>query len=285
MLGKLIKNEFKSSGKVLLYIYLAAGVAALTMMVGYLIKIDWVAIVSTVFLVLIGVAIVIITQVLIIVRFYKSLYGSEGYLSHTLPVKSSSLFSSKVIVSFIWSLVSALIMLAIVGMILLSVAYRSNVDISAEISKFLSEANLPNLHIIEEAAVIFGVMILFQMLYFLSQVFFSITLANVRPFNELGPVAGSIVIYIVLSIIMQIITTLATFLVPVSFTVDSSGFGFGFSNNYFDFIHSAVNNSAAGANFLQSQGIGIGGVIVEVAATAAFLVITTKLIEKKINIK
>ena len=36
------------------------------------------------------------------IRFYRSMYTDEGYLSHTLPVTANQLFLSKVLVSGVW---------------------------------------------------------------------------------------------------------------------------------------------------------------------------------------
>ena len=38
------------------------------------------------------------------IRFYRSMYADEGYLSHTLPVTANQLFLSKVLVSGVWYL-------------------------------------------------------------------------------------------------------------------------------------------------------------------------------------
>ena len=45
------------------------------------------------------IAIGIITIVVLVMRFYKNLFTSEGYLMHTLPVKASQHLNSKLIVA------------------------------------------------------------------------------------------------------------------------------------------------------------------------------------------
>ncbi|MBR1931712.1 MAG: hypothetical protein IJ833_09645 [Lachnospiraceae bacterium] len=44
------------------------------------------------------------------VRFYKTMYGDEGYLTHTLPVTNHQLLLSKILVGGIWSILVALTM-------------------------------------------------------------------------------------------------------------------------------------------------------------------------------
>ena len=50
------------------------------------------------------------------VKFYKSMYGDEGYLMHTLPVTTHQLLLSKTIIAGIWSfLFSFLVVLVYIG--------------------------------------------------------------------------------------------------------------------------------------------------------------------------
>ncbi len=52
------------------------------------------------------------------VRFYKTMYSDEGYLTHTLPVTSRQLLNSKLLVGSLWSLaVFVMIALSISGMV------------------------------------------------------------------------------------------------------------------------------------------------------------------------
>lgn len=45
------------------------------------------------------------TSIIIAVRFYKSTYSDEGYLTHTLPVKRGTLLLAKIIAGTIWGLI------------------------------------------------------------------------------------------------------------------------------------------------------------------------------------
>lgn len=53
------------------------------------------------------------------IRFYRSMYTDEGYLSHTLPVTPNQLFFSKVLVGGLWYLFIAIgIMVSVITLIL-----------------------------------------------------------------------------------------------------------------------------------------------------------------------
>ncbi|MBE6577979.1 MAG: hypothetical protein E7653_07600 [Ruminococcaceae bacterium] len=63
------------------------------------------------------IASVTVTVILVMVRFYKHFFSDEGYLTFTLPVKRSTLFTSKVINAIIWY--SAHIVLLIISVLII----------------------------------------------------------------------------------------------------------------------------------------------------------------------
>ncbi len=62
-------------------------------------------------------AFLIVTEILIFVRFYKNFFTDEGYLTFTLPVKRSQLLNSKLIVTVAASLATILVLIVDVIMI------------------------------------------------------------------------------------------------------------------------------------------------------------------------
>ncbi len=116
MLGKLIKYEFKATGRMILPLY--AAIIAVTlinkMMFSFNAQNFAFGIPQTVsmmiYVLLIG-AMFVITLLVMIQRFYKNLMKDEGYLMFTLPVDSVSHISSKLIVSFVWIILSIVVSL------------------------------------------------------------------------------------------------------------------------------------------------------------------------------
>jgi len=118
MLRKLMKYEFKATGRIMLPLYGAligfaiinkifigtsfnevnmdflGGIPATITMMGYFV---------TMIAVLAG------TLFITVQRFYKNLFGDEGYLMNTIPVKSSQNIVNKLIVSMVWTIISGLI--------------------------------------------------------------------------------------------------------------------------------------------------------------------------------
>ncbi len=154
MLGKLLKHEWRAVWKVPVLLY---GVLLLTGLIAGLTfsmpiwDSDWVGLpMSGVMLILmfyfalIGVSVGI--TIYFAVRYYKSMFTDEGYLTHTLPVSARELLLNKVITMGAWNLITmAAIVLALIvfgGTALL--ALKSGLgEFSREVFKAFSE--LPEL--------------------------------------------------------------------------------------------------------------------------------------------
>ncbi len=118
MLRKLIKYEFKATGRIMLPLYGAllgfsiinkifigtnmaevnmdflGGIPAIITMIGYFVTM---------------VAVFVGTLFITVQRFYKNLFGDEGYLMNTIPVKSSQNIVNKLVVSMVWTIISGFI--------------------------------------------------------------------------------------------------------------------------------------------------------------------------------
>ena len=115
MLKKLLKYEFKATGRVYGGLYLAILAVAVLMGVSFqipalLVHTAPIAVLMLVYLAL-GVAIAVMTVLSIIQRFTRNLLGREGYLMHTLPVSNAQLILAKLIPSIVWVLCSIVVVL------------------------------------------------------------------------------------------------------------------------------------------------------------------------------
>ena len=121
MLRKLLKYEFQSTARVFLPFYgalvIMSFLARLTVW-NYDETSQWMALllgISVSLYIIAIVAVMVVTTVVTVVRYYRNLYGDEGYLMQTLPVTADQLIWSKLIVSFVWHMVSvAMVVLALV---------------------------------------------------------------------------------------------------------------------------------------------------------------------------
>ncbi|HCT16703.1 MAG TPA: hypothetical protein DIW36_04790 [Ruminococcaceae bacterium] len=105
MLGKLLKHEFIATGRIMGALYAVVAVIMAYVLGSYYISKDTATtgqMLGITVLLLISSCSFILTAVVMIVNFQRSLYGEQGYLSFTLPVKGSTLLFSKIIASTVW---------------------------------------------------------------------------------------------------------------------------------------------------------------------------------------
>lgn len=118
MLGKLFKTEFKASGR--LYLPIFIGLLFCAVVERIMIEIQEAVDGSTVLNIMFGVITVIFVIIIIsvcvsgqfisIYRFHKSVFTDEGYLTNTLPVKSSSIIISKLLVGVLYTIFSYIVL-------------------------------------------------------------------------------------------------------------------------------------------------------------------------------
>ena len=123
MLGKLLKHEFRATGRTMLPMLgvLAVLVVLANLSVRMLDK-ELGTFLSILFVLILILTVVAVTVseimpvVVMVQRFYKNLLGSEGYLMHTLPANAHQLVWSKLIVSSVWMLGTNLVIFLLGGL-------------------------------------------------------------------------------------------------------------------------------------------------------------------------
>lgn len=120
-LGKLIKYDFMDVSKLIIPFYIGMGVMGIVIRIFWFVllneKIDERVRISTgVFQVMsyFGYAIAIIGIILmtyyaVIIRYYRSIYGNEGYLTNTLPIETYEIILAKLLTFLSWFVVNGII--------------------------------------------------------------------------------------------------------------------------------------------------------------------------------
>ena len=109
MLGKLMKYELKACGRIFVPLYVAILVVAAIIGVFSNTESFQVASILIFILMALFIGLMVVTIVLIIQRFKKSLLEDEGYLMFTLPVSIKNLILSKYLTSLIYIILSTII--------------------------------------------------------------------------------------------------------------------------------------------------------------------------------
>lgn len=165
MLGKLMKYEWKNTWKVgclmLLGMFLITVIGCVVLrMPGVTaifdgnasVAMSWLGISSFVATLILYVVMLMAAtwgiMIFLGIRFYRSMYTDEGYLSHTLPVTANQLFLSKVLVAGIWYLliligigisVVALVLSMAIGMLNIGEVHNALAEYGGNIWTFLAE--------------------------------------------------------------------------------------------------------------------------------------------------
>lgn len=137
MLGKLIKQEIKITSRTILPMYLCFIVTTLLLKLSTVISVghyyfDLFQVVTGLLYVVLLLGVFLLTYFVIVKRFYNGVFGDEGYLMFTLPVKPGQILNSKLITSFFWLLLSAPLVLVSFFILL------GNTDLYRELLSLLS---------------------------------------------------------------------------------------------------------------------------------------------------
>ncbi|MDR1805829.1 MAG: hypothetical protein LBQ80_03545 [Clostridium sp.] len=280
-MGRLIKNEIKSTAHSMVGIYAATIVSLGLLVIAMLAGIKWLQVFSAILILIVPFLLVFITVISVIRNYASSLFGREGYLSHALPVKGGTLLASKTLVSVVWMVSSYFVMLAtfIGGFYYIAVKAESN-DTLIMIKELLAtfiEAPTTGATI---GAVFFVALSFFlQELVFVADVYFSITLANTRPFQS-HSVFWAIAFSFLFVVPTYILATYLTNVAPLSFILipDNSGF-----------IPEAMNIPKELSNYAPTTGwslrFGVAGMLFQLLSSAALLYFTAYMLNKKTNVK
>ena len=205
MLGKLIKHEFRATGRIMLP--LLGAVLVLSPIAGTIMRALDRGQLKNVFRFLGGAvvalffmavaAVFIISLALMVRRFYSNLLQDEGYLMFTLPVSTHSLIWSKLIVSFVWFVVasvSSVIFIAVVTVISYAGAdFSVAISFSRELTRLVGGWNIA-------AYILEGIICLFLLscsvcLHFYAAIALGYSFANHKTLL-------SVCFYVILSIVM-----------------------------------------------------------------------------------
>lgn len=227
MLGKLLKYEMKSTSRFMWIIY--GAVIVMGLLAGIMLRLDLalsggsvedgfiispetastLQVIMT-FLtfsiyVLLLIAMEVLTLVMIVMRFWKNMLGSEGYLTHTLPVPSWMLVTSKLIVAVLWELMAAVTAI-ISGSLILGISGLMR-EIFADFSIREIFASFREMGIeLDLGKWIF--MIIFAALAGILQFYFAMSLGNLSNKNK---ILFSVLAYLGINIAVSIVSGIIQF--------------------------------------------------------------------------
>ncbi len=208
MLSRLLKYEIKATARTFLPLYGALLILAIFNRLFIWINSDvtGMLLIQALFSVGYGILIVgimVITLLVIIQRYYKNLVKEEGYLMFTLPVESSKLIVSKLIVSVMWMFISTvLILLSVMIMAATGDAFYQMAEGFREINAFMSQYFMsPGLFYFELLIMSFVASVTSVLM-----IYASISIGSLFKNKLLGAFGAYVVIYLSVQLIMSVIT-------------------------------------------------------------------------------
>lgn len=286
MFGKLVKHEFRATRRVIPFVFMLTVFIALMMTLSVALNLEAVVGITMGLLIIMIIAEVIITYVLIVWRYYKTMCGNEAYLSYTLPVKPQMLMWSKFLVSFVWAAISYLVFA--VCMIPLIIIFAkgtgtTTADIFDQMKVFWEMIGLRG----HEAAVI-GTMIglfVLSILFGLTQIFFSVSLGSTSKLHKYG-IGGPILVYVILYFVLQIVSLIAMTLIPLAVEMKATEAGeLSFrvvSRNMLQWFIETIRNAESASN---AGLVGIGSYLVIPIIAAVLLFATSKIVDRHTSVR
>lgn len=233
MLGKLLKHDLKSTARVLLPVQLILAAATILGMILLSVKSlqrpDTMLLLGCLLITytLMILTLSVITQIYLIVYFYRNMFTHQGYLTFTLPTTPWKLLHSKAIIGFVWEMINTL--LTYLSVLLLVGSAAGFTNLGTYLSSLLN-GNITNVTINGVTTPIFislldilGMtmpqIILFMVMFTLVAAFYSVatgygSVAIGQLFAK-HKVAGTVLTYCIIYFVMQflygIVAILASF--------------------------------------------------------------------------
>lgn len=263
MLGKVFKYDMKAMNRSLMpgYIILLL-LALLTKGMGLLATkvplFGTIANFSAMLFVLMVIGIFFYTLVIVIMRFYKNLIKEEGYLTHTLPVKKSTLILSKLLTANIYYLLT---------LIVACIAVTINVygaPILGTIWQFIEQAIIAAGLTVPHAVIYIALFLTFSTISQTLFIYVSICLGQTRNDKKL---MYSVVYGIIVYMVVQLISALEI------------GFLFLINPELRSITNDTIPTMGTMAQIFALSGI------VSVIVTIAYYIISVKVLDRKLNLE
>lgn len=215
MYGALLKHEARIQTRTLLsYLGMAlaifaGGLAVMLLRVPLLAEIGNAVAIMACLLLAVGIPVTLLE------RYYTSMYGREGYLTHAIPAKHTTLYAAK----FTWAALVWAASLLIAAALAYGIAVTQTImaggtasDTWTALTTALADAN--------QTALALGIAwVVVGLLTYVAQFGWVVTFGMEDRFRSLG-LGGPVLVWFVTYLLMQIVTIVAMVLIPVGVTLD-----------------------------------------------------------------
>lgn len=219
MFGKLLKNDLKAQWYSMSTIFTVIFIIAAIGEIATLVSDNRITVVFgglAVVLSLLFACIFIIIAVAMM--FSKTVFGRAGYLTLTLPVKTSSLLWSKTVSSLIWVFSIYLLLIGSFFLWVYQVKETLGGDVVQSAEVILSLFGVPTFKVIFIVIIFLCITLAFSVLLIVQSLYFGIACSNVSPVSKFGNL-GAIVIFAVVFLVLQKLSTEISSAIPMGMVV------------------------------------------------------------------
>lgn len=273
MLGKILKYDILADYKKFGFMYLGMAITSILIRiisilldkVGRFTAIQIIGSIVTGMFALISICSFLLVFVIAIVRFYKNLMRDEGYLMHTLPVKTWQLILSKLLATYIWSIITTIVFAISISIVMWDFTWLF--DIFREFGALKAELIAAGGNGLIWFLWYILIAVILSPFMFMSQVYFSFSIGNLVNKGKLGI---SILVYFGTYIVIQIIAVITMVIMM-------------FSSGFVDEAVSMTITDAEAFNFLNPMFTAV--MIISVGISIIFYAISNVIFTKKLNLE
>lgn len=148
----------------------------------------------------------------VLVHYYRNLYGSEAYLTHSLPVRGRELYVAKTLSAFICLLADVILGMAALSIIEMAMAKRGGESVLEPFRVLFTQFGL-----LEHRWSYVGIIIaytLFTIFMMITQFAFAISKGSEARFHRLG-LGGPVIVYLVTYFVQQAASLIGMVSLPI----------------------------------------------------------------------
>lgn len=224
MVGKLIKHEARLQGWPMFSVLAAQVVVFLLAFLTWVFPFGGVTMVWSVFAIMVLFGLYVAVGILLLINYYRSMYGRSGYFTMSLPVSGAKIYAVKVLWAFVvwlFSIVLALLGTLFYGLGMGRAATEGNPAVPQSVPGIirLAYSDPVSVEILQSVT---GFMLLLVVAGTALSVFewaFVITFGNTPLMLRLGKAGGMIVAFIINYVVVTVLSVVVTFLIPLQFKV------------------------------------------------------------------
>lgn len=213
MLRNLLKYEFKATARMFIPLYIALILVSIVNRIFRMSSIDMGFTLTVMTLVGLFIALGVMTLIGVIDRFKKNLLSDEGYLMFTLPVSSKQLIGSKLIITLIWTTISAIV--AVLAFTILLADQYTFIELHRVFTELVNIWRMYDDRIQMWVFVQIPLLGIMTYISFILVIYLSLASAQLPKFNKYRTLMSFICFFVISTIIQWVGVILSKFIEPL----------------------------------------------------------------------